>query len=196
METKITLYRYRNQKGEMMSFKQKISAGSLILFALTLLALNLLYPTTKTFAQTIIGAEVGPKFNQELNCLAENIYYEAGGESFEGKLAVAQVTMNRVSSGKFKSSVCGVVKQKDVINGSIVCQFSWFCSVAQNMARNKYQWEESLVVARKALTEPVAHDILHNQNALYYHATYVKPGWNKPVVTKIGNHIFYRENKI
>lgn len=196
METKITGYRYRNQKGDMMSFKQKISAGSLILFALTLLALNLLYPTTKTFAQNIIGAEVGPQFNQELNCLAENIYYEAGSESFEGKLAVAQVTINRVSSGKFKSTICGVVKQKDVVNGSMVCQFSWFCNMAQNMIRNKYQWEESLVVARKALTEPVAHDILYQQHALYYHATYVKPGWNKPVVTKIGNHIFYRENKI
>jgi spore germination cell wall hydrolase CwlJ-like protein len=180
----------------MMSFKQKISAGSLILFALTLLALNLLYPTTKTFAQEMISVEVGPKFNQELNCLAENIYYEAGGESFEGKLAVAQVTMNRVSDGRFKSSICGVVKQKDIVNGSMVCQFSWFCNIAHNIIRNKYQWEESLVVARKALTEPVAHDILHQQKALYFHATHVKPGWNKPVVTKIGNHIFYRENRI
>ena len=180
----------------MMSFKQKISTGSLIIFAFTLLALNLLYPTTKTLTQTIIGVEVGPKFNQELNCLAENIYYEARSESFEGKLAVAQVTINRVSDGRFKPSVCGVVKQKDIINGSMICQFSWFCDVAHDVVRNKYQWEESLVVARKALTEPVVHDILHKQNALYYHATYVKPGWNKPVVTKIGNHIFYRENRI
>ena len=78
----------------------------------------------------------------------------------------------------------------------MVCQFSWFCNAAHSMIRNKYQWEESLVVARKALTEPVAHDTLSQQKAMYYHATYVKPGWRMPVVTKIGNHIFYKENKI
>jgi spore germination cell wall hydrolase CwlJ-like protein len=41
------------------------------------------------------------------------------------------------------------------------------------------------------LTVPVLHDKISETNALYYHATYVNPGWNKnKVITRIGNHIF------
>jgi len=136
--------------------------------------------------------EVRSFFNKELQCLADNIYYEAGTESFEGKNAVAQVVLNRVNSGKFANSVCAVVYQK---TGSTY-QFSWVgMSVSKN--KNPYQWEESVIVAKKALTSPVAHDILYKEKAMYYHANYVKPNWNLPRVTQIGTHIFYKErNKI
>ena len=60
---------------------------------------------------------------REIACLAENIYFEAAHEPENGQLAVAFVTMNRVNSGKFADSICGVVKQKI---GS-TCQFSWWC---------------------------------------------------------------------
>ena len=53
---------------------------------------------------------------RDLDCLAKNIYYEAGNESLEGKVAVGIVTLNRVADGRFSSSICGVVKQKTVIN--------------------------------------------------------------------------------
>ena len=145
------------------------------------------------YAQTIIVEEVGEQFNKEVECLAQNIYYESAKESFEGKLAVAQVTINRVRSGKFPSTVCGVVQQKDRINGVMVCQFSWFCNEAYTrLVRNPYQWQESVIVAKKALTERTAHDTLDKQNALYYHANYVNPGWRLTKVTQIGNHIFYK----
>ena len=180
----------------MFKSKKQISSILLVVFSCVLLSVNLITHSSKAIAQEILVAEVGPEFNKELQCLAENIYWESASEPFEGKLAVAQVTLNRVNSGKFKSTVCGVVKQKDIVNGIMVCQFSWFCSMAHNAIKNRYQWEESLLVARKALTEPVAHDILQQQNALYYHASYVNPGWKKPMITKIGNHIFYRENRI
>jgi len=62
---------------------------------------------------------------QQLECLAKNIYYEAGNEPFEGKVAVAQVTMNRVDSGKFGNGVCGVVYQKNIFYEKVVCQFSY-----------------------------------------------------------------------
>ena len=32
-------------------------------------------------------------------------------------------------------------------------------------------------------------------NALYYHADYVKPNWNKPKIGEIGRHIFYGERR-
>ena len=64
---------------------------------------------------------------QQLECLTRNIYWEAASEPFEGKVAVAQVTMNRVASGKFASDVCGVVYQKNIVYEKVICQFSWYC---------------------------------------------------------------------
>ena len=64
---------------------------------------------------------------KQLECLTRNIYWEAASEPFEGKVAVAQVTMNRVASGRFAPDVCGVVYQKNVFYDRVVCQFSWYC---------------------------------------------------------------------
>lgn len=136
--------------------------------------------------------EVSANYKKQVDCLAKNIYHEAANESYEGKLAVAQVTMNRVASGKFASDVCSVVYQKTKTpENNITCQFSWTC-IANNLSYDKYKWEESVIIAKRALTEPVLHDTIAETNALYYHAVYVKPGWNKTkVVKQIGNHIFY-----
>jgi spore germination cell wall hydrolase CwlJ-like protein len=137
----------------------------------------------------IIKQEINEDFNKQLACLTKNIYYEAATESYEGKLAVAQVTLNRVNDSRFPSTICGVVYQKTF--GT--CQFSWTC--VKNLAiNNKYAWEESEIVARKALTEPVLHDKIASTNAQFYHAVYVNPGWKSRVVAKIGNHVFYARN--
>lgn len=168
--------------------KQKlVKSGLLILLTFALMVFALIPAKINTMNTQAIVAEVKPIFGQEVTCLAQNIYYEAASEPYEGKLAVAQVTLNRVKSGHFPSSVCGVVKQKT--NG--VCQFSWFCEPAYDI-RDKYKWEESLLVARKALTTPVAHDLMKKMNAMYYHADYVNPRWPKQKITQIGRHIFYR----
>jgi spore germination cell wall hydrolase CwlJ-like protein len=176
-----------------MYFNRKLTNQALIVLSVFLITINLLIPVAKAQVINITKNSVGSHFSNEVQCLAENIYFESASESFEGKLAVAQVTLNRVNSGKFPSTVCGVVKQKDIINGVMVCQFSWFCSQAYNMVKNKYQWEESVLVAKKALTSEIAHDTLHREKAMYYHANYVKPNWNLPRITQIGNHIFYKE---
>ena len=178
---------------------KKITNKFLIIVSACLIAINLLVPAAKAYAQSnsVIEEQVGEMFKSEVQCLAENIYYESAKESFEGKLAVAQVTLNRVNSGKFAKTVCGVVRQKDIIQGVMVCQFSWFCNQAYTkIVRNSYQWEESVIVAKKALTSAVAHDKLYEQKAMYYHATYVNPGWKLQRVGQIGNHIFYKENRI
>lgn len=59
--------------------------------------------------------ELTPQLEKELLCLAKNIYYEAGYEPFEGKVAVAQVTINRTENGRFPSTICDVVKQRTVL---------------------------------------------------------------------------------
>jgi spore germination cell wall hydrolase CwlJ-like protein len=127
---------------------------------------------------------------RQLQCLARNIYYEAGNEPFEGKVAVAQVTINRVESGQFPNDVCKTVYQKNVFYEKVVCQFSWYCDRAAVVRPiHKSNFEESMVAAKKVLLEGFRLPSL--ENALYYHADYVNPGWRKEKVAKIGRHIFY-----
>jgi len=129
--------------------------------------------------------------DRTLDCLAMNIYKEAGNESFEGKVAVAQVTLNRVDHPAFPKEVCGVVYQKNVIMEKVVCQFSWYCdSVHKARPVNKESYAESYAVAKKVLLEGFRLDSLHD--ALYYHADYVNPRWPHERITKVGTHIFYR----
>ena len=129
---------------------------------------------------------------QQLDCLALNIYREAGYEPFEGKVAVAQVTMNRVKDGRFGKDVCGVVYQKNVVMEKVICQFSWACdSVHKSRPIGKEAYNESYAVAKKVLLEGFKLDIL--KDALYYHATYVNPRWPLDKVGQIGQHIFYRQ---
>jgi spore germination cell wall hydrolase CwlJ-like protein len=64
--------------------------------------------------------------------------------------------------------------------------------VKELVIRDKYSWEESQMIAKRALTEPYVHDTIAESNALYFHAVYIKPNWEKTkVVKQIGNHIFY-----
>jgi spore germination cell wall hydrolase CwlJ-like protein len=128
---------------------------------------------------------------KQLDCMAMNIYREAGHEPFEGKVAVAQVVMNRVNSGKFAPDVCGVIYQKSVIMERVVCQFSWFCdSATKTRPVNQTAYNESYEVAKKVILEGFKLDIL--KDALYYHADYVNPNWGFQKIGKIGNHIFYK----
>lgn len=130
---------------------------------------------------------------RQLDCLAKNIYFEAGGESFEGKVAVAQVTMNRSESGKFPKDICGVVYQKNTITGKIICQFSWYCENSGHPPINgKENYNESYEVAKKVLLENFRLSGLNE--AMYFHSdTIAEPHWDKPKITKIGHHIFYKD---
>ena len=129
---------------------------------------------------------------RQLECLAKNIYYEAGGEPFEGKVAVAQVTMNRAESSKFPGDICKVVYQKNVVYERVICQFSWYCDNATKIRPIRESvYNESYAVAKKVLLEGFMLDGL--KEAMYYHADYVQPNWGKQKITKIGQHIFYKE---
>lgn len=129
---------------------------------------------------------------RELECMALNIYREAGNEPFEGKVAVAQVTLNRVDHPAFPDSVCDVVYQKTKFTEKVVCQFSWYCD-AIHRARpiNRASYSESYEVAKKVLLEGFRLDSI--KDALYYHADYVSPNWRYKKVAKIGTHIFYKD---
>jgi hypothetical protein len=127
----------------------------------------------------------------QLDCLARNIYHEAGYEPFEGKVAVAQVTINRAESGEFPSDICRVVYQKNIVYEKVLCQFSWYCETAtMKKPMNGPVYTESMEVAKKVLLEGFRLPDL--KQALYFHGDYINPGWKRERVAKIGRHIFYK----
>lgn len=129
---------------------------------------------------------------RQLGCLAKNIYHEAGAEPFEGKVAVAQVTLNRSNNSKFPGDVCNVIFQKNIIYDKVICQFSWACDRDTSIKPvNKDMYNESELVARKVLLEGFKLPVLNQ--ALYFHAdTIPDPHWNREKIIKIGHHIFYK----
>lgn len=122
----------------------------------------------------------------DAECLAKNIYHEAGVEPIEGKFAVAQVTLNRLKEGRWGRSICDVVYAK--------AQFSWTLYKKKRYEQPKGPlWEESQQVARFVLDRGVRVPSL--AQSTYYHADYVKPVWVKSVakIQQIGQHIFYKK---
>lgn len=118
-------------------------------------------------------------------CLAKNIYHEAGVEPYLGKLAVAQVTLNRQATGKWGTNICSVVMSP--------YQFSWTSEQWKKWTRPEGKlWAESLRIAEQVLDQGVRLPYL--RDSLYFHADYVAPRWRhqKIQVAKIGAHIFYR----
>lgn len=132
--------------------------------------------------------------SSEVECLARNIYFEAGAESYRGKQAVAHVTLNRMKSGEFPKRACDVVYQ-GANDGAKGCQFSWACDgMNKAVAISSKTWQESKAIAIAVLagTREAAHDVTNG--ALYFHATHVKPRWasKEKMTVKIDNHIFYK----
>jgi spore germination cell wall hydrolase CwlJ-like protein len=118
----------------------------------------------------------------DVDCLTKNIYYEARGEDHRGKLAVGNVTVNRLKTGYWGNTICKVVYAKK--------QFSW--TLAKKLPRpDSKGWAESEEVARKVLA---GHRLRGLQRSLYYHAIYIKdPKWadTNHEAGQIGNHVFY-----
>jgi spore germination cell wall hydrolase CwlJ-like protein len=122
----------------------------------------------------------------QVDCLAENIYYEAGYEPRDGKIAVAMVTLNRVQDPQFPKDICSVVKQKT----KSTCQFTWFCenkTLQNNSAYSQAQDIALLVYANYEKMQDMT------QGALFYHADYVNPRWKLERTVVIGRHIFYKQ---
>ena len=128
---------------------------------------------------------------RQLGCLSKNIYYEAGNQPFEGKVAVAQVTLNRTESGQYPTDICQTIYQKNVVYEKVLCQFSWVCDRNSGaIPPNNAAYKESQEVAKKVLLEGFRLPAL--EKAMYFHGDYINPGWKREKITKIGNHIFYK----
>jgi spore germination cell wall hydrolase CwlJ-like protein len=127
--------------------------------------------------------ETNAPLDEETNCLATAVYFEARGESLEGQLAVARVVMNRAASGRYPPDWCSVVKQP--------AQFSFVRHGQFPQAdTNSEAWRRAEAVAELAAANIVPSV---GTNVLWYHADYVAPSWrnNLQEVEQIGAHIFY-----
>lgn len=140
--------------------------------------------------------------SSEVECMALNIYHEARSDNFAGKIAVADVVLNRVESNRYPNTVCEVVEQSklrtnwkgNVVPVKNMCQFSWFCDGLSDEPYDAGSWEEAFAVAEASLTQDKYRGI--TEGATHYHATYVTPNWiddrGMQVVGRIGQHKFYR----
>ena len=129
--------------------------------------------------------------NVDLNCLATNVYHEARGEPFDGQIAVAEVTLNRLASPLFPDSVCAVVHEHrwDPERKRQVGMFSW-TELDELPEPVGAAWEEAIAAAVAAYDGRHERQVGH---ALFYHADYVQPDWaaSQSRVRQIGAHIFY-----
>ena len=127
--------------------------------------------------------------SRSLDCLALNIYHEARGEPLDGRVAVAQVVMNRVGDPEFPGQVCEVVRQGGERSRDR-CQFSWWCDGRGDRPDDLAAWTGSKDLARRILAGSVDDP---TGGALWYHADHVSPDWDMDIIrqAKIGRHVFY-----
>jgi len=145
----------------------------------------------------------------ELFCLAQNIFHEAGTESFMGKVAVALVTLNRVKDNRYPNTVCDVVKQgptreswktkmtPDPSDAEFypvrnMCQFSWYCDGKDDRIVDGIGWKQAQEVALYTLVLNQYKGLV--EGSTHYHADYVAPDWRHrlTLIGQIDRHIFYR----
>ncbi|HEX2804168.1 MAG TPA: cell wall hydrolase [Sphingomicrobium sp.] len=120
--------------------------------------------------------------DRQLECLSVGIYFESKGEPLAGQLAVGEVIANRAESGRFPDTYCGVILQRGQF--SFVRRGHW-----PHIRRDSQSWKTAVAIAQivdRDLKDSKAED------ALFFHARRVNPGWKKKRVASIGNHIFFR----
>ena len=143
----------------------------------------------------------------DAECLAKNIYFEAGVESTAGKLAVANVTINRTSNKNYPNTICGVVQEGIHYYNAAKdkhfpvrdrCQFSWYCDGLLDEPREGRTWESAQELAKRVLVNHYDKALIDiTDGATHYHANWMEtyPSWSKKkkVMASIDRHIFYRK---
>ena len=126
--------------------------------------------------------DISEPLDSEERCLAGAVYFESKGESLAGQLAVARVVIARAKSGRFPTTLCGVVYQKS--------QFSFVRGGGMPpIATGSTQWRNAVAISRIALENSWKSPV---EGALFFHARHVSPGWRLTRIGSIDNHIFYR----
>ena len=144
----------------------------------------------------------------DAECLAKNIYFEAGVESTAGKLAVANVTINRAANKNYPNTICGVVQEgihyynaqkNEHFPVRDRCQFSWYCDGLLDEPREGKTWESAQELAERVLVNHYDKALIDiTDGATHYHANWMEkyPKWSKQkkVMASIDRHIFYKKH--
>ena len=153
------------------------------------------------------------QIDEQIFCLARNIYWEARNQSKLGMIAVGRVVINRVNSNRHPNTICEVVHEgptreswKTKKNENLAdkdrefypiknrCQFSWYCDGAGDEVR---QGEEAIYELANSIARNI---VLHNkwagivEGATHYHANYVDPKWSDKdkLTVRIDDHLFFK----
>lgn len=121
--------------------------------------------------------------DRNLNCLALNIFHESRGEPLLGQLAVANVTMNRLSDSP-GSTICNIVYSPN--------QFEWTSKRLREPSGDA--WRVASTIAWLVIHQPeLIFDVTNN--ARYFHSARRSPGQFRRFehTITIGNHRFYKE---
>jgi Cell Wall Hydrolase len=138
--------------------------------------------SASSLAELVRMQDTNDALNAEEQCLAGAVYFESKGESLPGQLAVARVVMARAKSGRFASSLCGVVYQKS--------QFSFVRGNSMpRIDTGSNNWRNAVAISKIALTNSWKSPV---EGALFFHARHVSPGWRLTRLGAVDNHIFYR----
>jgi hypothetical protein len=137
-----------------------------------------------------LGLTGKPRAKAE-KCVADAVYFEARGEPLRGQMAVAQVVINRVFSGRYPNDVCGVVYQN--AQRHLACQFTFACE-GKDLSRidEPDMWEQAKHIAKDVLDGKFW--LTEVGHATHYHAYWVHPSWVSEMARlyKLGVHTFYR----
>ena len=115
-----------------------------------------------------LGEELVDLPPPQIHCMAQAIYAEAGGESFDGKRAVGHVIINRAE--KTGKNPCIIIRQPG--------QFVYKTGKGKS-------WKESLRAAKS-----LGRDITNG--ALYFKNLTSKVRWKHKFTVRIGRHLFYK----
>lgn len=149
---------------------------------------DVIYSAPKTEHPKLFNTRKKVSLSQkEFDCLARNIYWESMREPLLGQMAVANVTHNRVKSGKWGNTFCSVVFAPK--------QFSWtnFRKIRNAVPRNEKHWMRA---RHSAFLFTRGVRVTNLEGSQFYYADYIRaPKWSHGMnrIAQIGTHIFFED---
>jgi len=115
---------------------------------------------------------------QDIRWMERVVYSEARGEPFQGQVAVAAVVLNRLESPYFPDTIRGIVFQRNA-----------FTAVQDGQI-----WLKPDIEARRAVMKALKGYDPTGGALYYYNPEIATAEWSKkrPIIKRIGNHVFTR----
>lgn len=132
-------------------------------------------------AALALAACGGPRGHSAQECMERAMYFESIRSSRDGMIAVGSVVMNRVESGQYPQSICGVVSQRG--------QF------APGIMTNDMRELPLVREAARAVIRGERHPYI--QGAMFFHAANYRADYtNMHYVLVTGGNAFYERRPV